>query len=156
MATQSSITVTGICTLLDDARRELMTSIGGLAEDQTEAPLADGWSARDILAHVAMWEETALPDMRRAARGDRTALGNWNQSFTEQWNRIHSALRKSFPLRQVLAELAESRRGTVDFLGSLDVERLASGFIADTCAIHAKHDREHAEQIRNWRQQQGV
>ena len=73
MATQSSITANDICTLLDDARKELMTSINGLAEDHMEAPLADGWSVKDILAHVAMWEDAALPDMRRAARGARTA-----------------------------------------------------------------------------------
>ena len=156
MATQSSMTVNDTCALLDDARKELMTSINGLAEDHMESLLPDGWSVKDILAHLAMWEEAALPDMRRAARGDKTALGAWDHSFDDQWNNIHFALRKSFPLRQVLTELAESRRGTMDFLESLDVERFAGGFIANTSAIHARHDREHAEQIRNWRQQQGV
>jgi hypothetical protein len=156
MATRSSATRTSISALLDDARRELMTSIQGLTEEQLEAPLPDGWSVKDILAHVAMWEEIALLDVRRAARGDKTALGAWDHSFNDQWNNIHFALRKSFPLGQVLTELSEARQGMMEVLGSVEEQRLAGGFIPDTCAIHAKHDREHAKQIRDWRQQKGV
>lgn len=156
MATHSSATRTSISALLDDARRELMTSVQGLSEEQMQISLPDGWSVKDILAHVAMWEEIALLDVHRAARGDQTALGAWDHSFAEQWNNIHFVLRKSFPLGQVLTELTEARQGMMEILNSVEEKRLAGGFIPNTCAIHAKHDREHAEQIRNWRQQKGV
>jgi hypothetical protein len=156
MVTQPSATRTSISALLDDARRELLASFQGLTEEQMTVPMLEEWSVKDVLAHVAMWEEVALPDMRRAARGDKTALDAWDHSFTDQWNHMQFALRKGFPLRQVLTELAEMRLGTMEILGSVEEARLVSGFIPSTCAIHARHDREHAEQIRSWRQKQGA
>ena len=43
-------------------------SVQGLSDKQTEARRPDGWSVKHILAHVAMWEEVALSDMRRAVK----------------------------------------------------------------------------------------
>jgi hypothetical protein len=149
---QPSPTHTRIVRLLNDARNELMMSVQCISEEQTEAPGPDGWSVKDILGHVAMWEEMALSDMRRAARGDKTALDAWDHSFDDQWNHIHVVLRKRFPLGQVLRELAEMRRATIEALGSVQEDQLTSGFIPSTCAVHARHDRDHAKQIRELRQ----
>ncbi len=153
---QPTATRATLVALLDEARRELMTSVQGLSEGQMETPGPDGWSVKDILAHVAMWEETALADMRRAVRGDTTALDAWDHSFDDQWNHMHMVLRKSFPLQQVLRELAETRRATIEILGSLQDVQMTGGFMPSTCAIHAKHDRDHAEQIRVRRQQDRI
>lgn len=122
-----------------------------------EAPFSDGWSVKDILAHVAMWDEMVLPDLIRAVRGHHTSLDEWDhESFTDQWNRIALALRRRFPLEQVLGELAESREAVLSFLNSAPEERLSSGPIPVSCAIQAEHDREHAAQIRDWCQREGV
>lgn len=153
---QPTATRATLVALLGEARRELMTSVQGLSEEETETPGPDGWSVKDILAHVAMWEETALADMRRAARGDTAALDAWDHSFDDQWNHMHMVLRKSFPLQQVLRELTETRRATMEILDSLRDDQMASGFIPSTCAIHAKHDRDHAEQIQNRRQKDRI
>jgi hypothetical protein len=145
-----------ICQHLDGARQDLMESIQGLTDAQMQIPSPEGWSVKDILAHVVMWEETALPDMRRVGRGDEAALDAWDHSLNDQWNHIQVTLRRRFPLEQVMRELAEARQSTVDFLRTVGEDRLDSGFIPNTCAIHARHDRDHGAQIRRWRQEQGL
>ena len=142
--------------LLTEARDDLLASFQGLTDEQMDSALREGWSVKDILAHLAMWEEIALLDMCRVARGDRAALDAWDHSFNNEWNHIQFALRKGFPLPQVITELAEVRRGTIELVGSVPEERLVGGFIPSTCAIHARHDREHAEQIREWRQKENI
>lgn len=121
-----------------------------------EAPFSDGWSVKDILAHVAMWDEMELSDMRRAARGDQPAFESFDYPFIDQWNHIQLVLRSRFPAKQVLAELTESRQAIMDFLSSLPDELLATGYIPMACMHSIHHDQRHAEQIRDWRQREGV
>ena len=64
------------------------------------------WSVKDVLAHVAFWEEIAIPDFERAARGHKLGLATFQpQKYTDRWNEISRALRRDFPLAQVLHEL---------------------------------------------------
>ncbi len=156
--TQTSATRARICALLEDAREEILASFEGLTDEQMEMPLADGWSVKDILAHVAMWDEMELPDMRRAARGRARVLDALDDAYqlVDRWNDIQFALRKTLPLEQVLGELDEARHEIVQLLASVAEEHLTGGFIPAACAIQAKHDRDHAAQIREWRQRQEV
>src|SRR3989304_1840784 len=124
----------GLLSLLEEARRELVASFEGLSDDQMQIPLPDGWSVKDILAHVAMWEEITLPDMYRAMRGRHTVTGSWEGPF-DDWNDIQFELRRDFPLAQVMEELAETRRATLEALRAAPEARLTSGFIPVTCAI---------------------
>jgi hypothetical protein len=121
-----------------------------------EAPLPDGWSVKDILAHVAMWGEMELLDMRRAARGHKPVLESFGNSYIDQWNHIQFLLRKGFGLEQVLAELGQTRRAILEFLDSIEDERLSTGYIPMACMHSISHDRRHAAQIRDWRQKEGV
>ena len=134
-----------------------MAALEGLDEQSMSAELENGWTMKDVMAHVAMWDEMVLPDLIRAARGHHSSLDAWDhESFTDQWNQISLALRRHFPLEQVLSELAESRQAILSFLDSPPEERLTSGPIPVACAIQAGHDREHAAQIRAWRERAGV
>ena len=156
--TQTSATRASLCALLDDARRELLASFHGLADEQMELPLPDGWSVKDILAHVAMWDEMELPDMRRAARGSVRVLDGLDEdeSLVDRWNEVQFRLRRRLPVKQVLTELSGERASIIEFLQSVPEECLTSGFIPTACAVQARHDRDHAQQIREWRQTQGI
>lgn len=147
----------GLRSLLDDARRELMASLEGLSEEQMTDELENGWSVKDVVAHVAMWDEMVLPDLIRAVRGHQSLFKAWDhESFTDQWNHIQLELRRGFPLEHVMEEFSESRQAIMSFLDSVAEERLTSGPIPASCAIQAEHDREHAAQIRAWREQKGA
>ncbi len=155
MPAPASSTRASFRALLEDTRRELLASFEGLDAKQMETPLPNGWSVKDILAHVAMWDEADVADMHRAARGHKTRWGHWTP-LVDRWNEVEFALRKEFPLEQVLAELAEARQGLVEFVDGVPEELLASGFIPSACVVQARHDRVHAAQVRNWRDSQAI
>ena len=142
--------------LLDDARQELTASLQGLTAEQMEIPLPEGWSVKDILAHVAMWNEVELADMRRASRGDKPALASFDSPLVDKWNEVQFAVRKAFPLGQVTRELMETRNALTEFLASLQDGQLISGYIPVACMHSARHDQRHAAQIRASRQKASI
>ncbi|MGQ9573339.1 MAG: DinB family protein [Dehalococcoidia bacterium] len=143
--------------LLDAARQELLAAIDGLTPEQMAIPVFDDWSVKDILAHVASWEEYALPDFQRIARGHKPALASFREQEVDNWNALVMSLRRNFPLDQVMHELEANRQALVAALDALPDERLAQGQFARVWAtIAAFHDREHAEDIRKWRQKEGI
>ena len=156
MTAPSSPTRVSTLSLLDESRQELLASFQGLSQDQLQAPLPEGWSVKDILAHVAMWNEVELADMRRASRGDKPALASFDSPLVDKWNEVQFAVRKAFPLGQVTRELTERRNALTEFLGSLQDGQLISGYIPVACMHSARHDQRHAAQIRASRQKASI
>lgn len=137
---------------LEDARKELVASFQTLPSRDFMKPLPGGWSVKDTLAHVAMWDEMELLELRRVARGHRSAFeGSFDYSLIDRWNEVQFALRKRFSLKQVMDDLREARRELIAFLDSIDDRHLTAPFIRTACGVQAQHDRDHAEQIRAWR-----
>ena len=146
-----------VYSLLEAARKELLAAIDGLTPEQMAVPVFDDWSAKDILAHIASWEEYALPDFRRLGRGHMPALASFREQEVNNWNAMIMSLRRKFPLDQVRYELEANRKATIAALDALPDERLAQGQFARIWAtIAAVHDREHSEDIRKWRQKEGI
>jgi len=141
---------------LDAGRDQLLRAIRGLGEEQMTLPLAPrGWSIRDILAHVASWDELRWFEIARTARGDLPIYHRMRDEEFDRWNELMMAYRTDLPLDQVTRELACSRRKVLEMVSSLtdeQLERAAEGRLRIRRA--AAHDREHAEQIREWRQRE--
>jgi hypothetical protein len=141
---------------LEQARTELRESYEGLSDEQmTQAGAVGDWSVKDVLSHVASWEEFALPDMGRLARGDMPVLAGIDLYSTDydDINGMIMSLRLYLPLDQVLRELDLIH---ADFLAALD--RLPDSVLAEgefgrvLIQITAEHDSEHAGDIRKWRE----
>jgi hypothetical protein len=137
---------------LDEARAGLMTAFRGLSPEEMTRPVLHGWSTKDLLAHIASWEEQVLPDLERLQRGHTPALTAFNPGQVDEWNAMHVGLRRNFGVDQVLFELEDSRRRLVEALDSLGDDAFISGYVPATCGITSGHDREHAAHIRAWRQ----
>jgi hypothetical protein len=146
-----------LLSLLEGGRKELLAAIDGLTPDQMAIPVFDDWSVKDILAHVASWEEYALPDFHRLARGHVPALANFREPEVDKWNAMVMSLRRNFSLDQVTYELEANRKAIIAALDALPDDRLGQGQFARIWAtIAAVHDREHSEDIRKWRQKEGI
>ena len=142
---------------LEAARKELMAAIDGLTPEQMAIPVFDDWSVKDILAHIVSWEEYTLLDLQRVARGHMPALASFRQQDVDSFNALVMSLRRDFPLDQVMHELEASRKATIAALDALPDERLAQGqFPRIWATITAGHDHEHSEDIRKWRQKEGI
>ena len=146
-----------IYSLLEASHKELLAAIDGLTPEQMAIPVFGDWSVKDILAHIVSWEEYTLLDLQRVARGHMPALASFKQRDLDNWNALAMSLRRGFPLDQVMYELGANRKATIAALDALPDERLAQGRFARIWAsITAGHDLEHAEQIRQWRQKEGI
>ena len=145
---------------LERAKNELRASYEGLSEERMMRPGAVGeWSVKDVLTHVASWEEVALPDLARLARGDTPTLASidlYSTSF-DDFNALIMSLRRNLSLDQVLRELDIVRADFMAAVSLLPDPVLAEGqFGRMLVQITAEHDREHAEGIRQWRQKEGL
>jgi len=145
---------------LEQARDELRTSYQGLSDEPMTRPgVAGDWSVKDVLSHVTSWEEFALPDLARLARGDVATLASvdlYSASFDDA-NMIFMALRRHLPLDQVLRELDATRADFMAAVGRLPESALADGqFGRLLVRITAEHDAEHAGHILQWRKKEGL
>ena len=146
-----------VCSLLEEAHKELLAAIDGLTLEQMAIPVFADWSVKDILAHIVSWEEYTLLDLQRLARGHMPALASFKQQEVDNFNALVMSLRRDFPLAQVMHELEANRKATIVALDALPDERLVQGQFARIWAsITAGHDHEHAEHIRKWRQKEGI
>ena len=145
---------------LEQARDELRASYEGLSDEQMVQPEAVGeWSVKDVLSHVASWEEVALPDLARIARGDVPALATIDlYSFDfDPFNAMIMSLRQALPLEQVLRELDIVRAEFTAAVGRLPESALVEGqFARMLVQITAEHDREHTQHILQWRGREGL
>ena len=143
---------------LEQARDELRASYQGLSDEQmTRAGAVGEWSVKDVLSHIASWEEVALPDLQRVARGDTPTLASFDLSKADDWNAMVMSLRRNLPLDQVLRELDIARVDLIVAVSQLPDSALAEGqFARGTVTICAVHDREHAEDISQWRKKENL
>lgn len=143
---------------LERARNDLLASYQGLSDEQmTRAGAVGEWSVKDVLTHVASWEEVALPDLARLARRDTPILASidlYSANF-DGFNALIMSLRRALPLDQVLRELDIVRADFMAAVSRLPDPVLAEGqFGRMLVQITAVHDREHAEDIRQWRKKE--
>ncbi len=87
------------------ARTGFLAALEGL--DEREASVTsnsgEGWpSIKDMVGHVAAWEREVLIADEMIKRGEESHLAKINQ---EEFNQAQAAHRRSWPLKQVRAEL---------------------------------------------------
>lgn len=145
---------------LEQARNELRASYQGLSEgNMTRLGAVGEWSVKDVLSHVASWEEVALPDLARLARGDMAILASMDlySANYDDANSMIMSMRRNLPLDQVLRELDLLRADFMTAVSRLPESALAEGqFGRILVQITAEHDKEHAENIRQWRSKEDL
>jgi hypothetical protein len=145
---------------LENARSELHASYQGLPDEQmTRLGAVGEWSVKDVLSHVASWDEVLLPDLARIARGETPALASIDLQ-TASFDAANAAImsqRRNLPLEQVLRVLDIDRADVVAAVGRLPDSALAEGqFGRILLQVTAAHDREHAAGISEWRRKEGL
>ena len=145
---------------MEKARSELHASYQGLPDEQmTRLGAVGEWSVKDVLSHVASWDEVLLPDLARIARGETPALASVDleSASFDAANAAIMSQRRDLPLAQVLRELDTDRADVTSAVGRLPDSALAEGqFGRLLIQITAAHDREHAAGIFEWRRRAGL
>jgi hypothetical protein len=102
-------------------------SYAGLSSEQmTEPGVTEGWSVKDILAHVSVWEEETLKHLPHIMQGIRPprysvlygGIDAFNAQLTEQKRRLS--------LSEVLRQLEETHLELIEYVQSAPEEQLSS------------------------------
>ena len=142
--------------LLEKAEQEyggLKAAIKGLDEAQMSQVWLGSWGVREILAHMTGWHREMIPALARLGRGEAPYPDGAYDDF-DSWNARFVDARKGRPTAEILREVDASHRELLSAASRLPDEHFAEGKSASGLVdgVAAAHYREHAEQIRRWRQ----
>jgi hypothetical protein len=111
---------------------------------------AEGWTARQVLAHLADFELIAAVRVRTVLSVDRPALASYGQEeFTERFGALETA-------EEALERFIVNRRATLRVVAALSPEdlertgvhpRRGEEPLRRTLEMLARHDRSHLEQL---------
>jgi uncharacterized protein (TIGR03083 family) len=100
--------------ILEDGRSRLVELLAGLSGDDLIRPSTIGsgdWSAKDLIGHVAFWEELALKTMAEWRGGEKPEV---EQAFAsggpDDLNAENYERKRDWPLDKVRAEAEETHR----------------------------------------------
>lgn len=145
------------------ARKELQETIGGFtAEDFSRSKAVAKWTLKDVLAHIASWDEEMVRVLQTFtmpgdsiytyAISDRNGFAAWNEEQV--------AARAERTVAEVVSEFEIARRDLIQVVEGLTDAVLnrsrmtswgkaATGF--ELVMTQVDHDREHSEQIKSYK-----
>jgi len=150
-------------TRLRAARKELQETLVGLTEEDMLRPNAvSKWSLKDLLAHIAAWDEEQLRVIQAFAMQPEP---QYAYSISERndfaaWNQEQIAQRQELSLQQVMSEFENARRDLIQIVEGVTDQVLSRSKMTswgqartglELLADQAQHDLEHAGHIRSWR-----
>ncbi len=142
---------------LEAARKETLDSINGIPEEKMAIAAFGSWSVKDVLCHLASWEQFAVPDLQRLSRGHIPQLATLRLEEIDDWNAGLMRSRNLFSLPQAMFELEESRRQFIDALNAQPEGLFATGQMVRMLTDGMVNgEKGHAAEIKEWRKQQGV
>jgi DinB superfamily len=82
------------------------------------------WSAKDLMGHMALWEELALATIETWLRGEQARLeGGPFDGEADALNAWNEERKRGWPLERVRTEAAETHRQLLDAIDTLDRDR---------------------------------
>ena len=135
-----------------EAYGELREAVAGLDEAQTREVFLGTWGVKEILIHISAWDREMAPALGRLGRGEEAYPAGTYDDF-DTWNTRFVEAGRSTKPAEILADLETSHRALVTAAAALGDEHFAAGTPARELleGTGAKHYREHAGQIREWR-----
>src|SRR6266568_2330733 len=94
-------------------REGLMSAIAGLSDEQMSEPSLDGWSVKDHLAHIALWDDLRATEVERVSAGHASAW-KFSEAQEDAYNEVGYELRRRMSAAQAKWELERSRKHLLD------------------------------------------
>jgi hypothetical protein len=137
----------------NEAFTELHRAIDGLSEEQMGRVWLGTWGVREILVHISGWHEELAPALGRLARDEKPYEPGKYDDY-DAWNAQFVEKKVGVKPRDVLAELHAARESFVKAAAAVPERHFAPGGSAREPfeGAGAAHYREHAAQIRDWRE----
>ena len=120
---------------VDAAWQPLRLAVAALAPDQLEVKTDAGWSVKEMLAHVAFWEETVLNRLPQLLGRHAPDLSDWyggeGLNLSADWphydvhNRREAEWAETQTIERVLSRLDTSHARVTSLLATLTDEQVA-------------------------------
>jgi uncharacterized damage-inducible protein DinB len=136
-----------------EMREGLLAAIHGLTDAQMTDPSIDGWSVKDHLAHLALWDDLRASEVTRISAGHDSAWRMTDEQ-AETYNAIAYTARRELSLAQVRWELATSLARLVDAIAAATPRGLDPSLYGEA-GLRSTHQAEHAGWIKRWRGERG-
>ena len=131
------------------SRVRLLAAIEGLTDDEMSEPSIDGWSVKDHLAHMALWDDMRADEVERISAGFESAL-KMTDDQDEGLNTTGYEWRRSFSAAQAKWELENSRRKLLDAIANCTPRALDTSLYG-AAGLRSEHEDMHAEWLERWR-----
>jgi len=148
--------------LLDEEYQRLRQAVDGLDDAQLTRVWFGDWGVKDIIAHVAGWEREMAGALRRIAAGERPVPEGVDYGDGDAWNAKFALAARPQNTNTILADWHQSHANYVRAATSIDGDRFGEKDGRPTTASRILdasghgHYQEHAQQILEWRKQEGV
>ena len=147
---------------LKKGRQRMSDTIEDLSDEEMEAPgVMPGWSVKDILVHLTLWEAELVKLLWQASQGVKPTTVHFRDISVDETNARWHAENKTRPLDRTLVDFDGVRKQTIrrvesfpekaltdpDYYAWLDGTPLWEWIAKDTF----EHEAEHIPQIEHWK-----
>ncbi len=134
-------------------RADLLAAIDGLSDELLAERSLDGWSVKDHLAHLALWDELRAAEIARISAGYESA---WRMHGRDgEYSAFGHAMRRDLSVAQVRWELAATHQRVLDAIAAATPRGL-DGSLYGEAALRSTHEAAHTEWIERWRAEKGL
>jgi uncharacterized protein (TIGR03083 family) len=152
---------------LEDSRKKLLDAIDGLSEEEMQMPtLADDWSVKDVLVHLTMWEAELVKLLWQTSQGMKPNTAHFFRESIDEINAMWFESNLARSLDRVMEDFHGVRRQTLRRLENFTDDEINDSAryrwliglsLGEKIARSTyKHETEHEQQIRSWRQEMGI
>jgi hypothetical protein len=138
---------------LQKAWQELLSVVGKIPLDTINTPDVTGnWSVKDLLGHIADWNEQVVLLVDAMSRGEKKAAERYsNYGNIDEWNERAVEKKRPIPIPLILVHLGVMHQRVVSLLEQLPDSVLENEQIARAVRVDTwEHYREHAPDIERW------
>ena len=137
-----------------EAREALLSAIHGLSDAQMTEPSLDGWSVKDHLAHLALWDDIRASEVVRISAGHDSA---WRMTGVQDaaYSALGHDLRLALSPDHARWELATSRQRLLAAISSATARVLDASLYGEA-GLRSVHEAQHTGWIKRWRGERGV
>lgn len=141
---------------LNRARDEFLAGVALIPPtERASRPVCGHWTLKDLVGHVADWEQVGVEGLRDMAAGRPPNIAYIPD--IDAWNMRHAAARHDESWETCWEDLRDRRRQLLDVLREMDQAKLEESYIFpwgprgtayEWVRVFAAHDREHAQGLR--------
>jgi hypothetical protein len=114
-------------TKLEEQYNALLASLKGLDEQAMSQRFYGDWNIKDILAHLAGWQQTMTGAMERMARGEKPVPEGVDYSDADKWNAGFAGAMKAQNAETIIAVLRQAYANYVRAAQAVPDDRYGEG-----------------------------